>query len=243
MKNIKLISTKAPDTINKLEAKKLLKKLYQQFFSLQNLFYAERKHTLLVVFQGIAASGKDSVIRHVFSHINPQGCVVKSFKTPTEEENAHDFLWRINANLPRKGMIQLFNRSHYEDILFPAVHKELNANQIQERITVINQFEEHLQKSGTVILKFYLHISAEEQQSRLEERLTNPEKKWKYNSADKIESKKRDIYLGAYQKIFDGCKKTNPWIIVPSDQKWYRNYIVANTIVKTLQDLKMKYPS
>jgi len=243
MKNISEISTKAPDTINKSEAKKQLEKLYEQFFLLQNLFYAEGKHALLVVLQGMDTSGKDSVIRHVFSHVNPQGCIVKSFKTPTEEEKAHDFLWRINANLPRKGMIQLFNRSHYEDILFPAVHKELNANQIQERITVINQFEEHLQKSGTVILKFYLHISRQEQEIRLAERLTDPEKKWKYNSADKIKSKKRDIYLDVYQKIFDGCKKTNPWIIVPSDQKWYRNYIIANTVVKTLEGLKMKYPS
>ena len=242
MKNINAISNNAPTSIKKSEANKYLNKLHKQLFSLQNLFYAEGKHSLLIVLQGMDTSGKDGTIRHVFSHVNPQGCDVKSFKTPTEEEKAHDFLWRINASLPKKGMIQIFNRSHYEEILFPVVHKELNKTQIQERHTVINQFEEHLQKNGTIILKFYLHISKKEQHKRLEERLTNPEKKWKYNIADKKESEKWDAYMEAYQNIFDKCKKTNPWIIVPSDDKWYRNYIVANTIVKTLKGLKMQYP-
>ena len=242
MKNINSNSTKAPDTISKSEANKLLHKLHKQLFDLQNLFYAEGKHALLIVLQGMDTAGKDGIIRHVFSHVNPQGCDVKSFKTPTEEEKVHDFLWRINAHLPKKGMIQIFNRSHYEEVLFPVVHKQLNKNQIQERHTVINQFEEHLQKNGTIILKFYLHISKKEQHKRLKERLTRPEKKWKYNIADKIESKKWEAYMAAYQKIFDGSKKTNPWIIVPSDEKWYRNYIVANAIVKTLTNLKMQYP-
>lgn len=242
MKNINKISTKAPATIRKSEANKKLALLHQQLFSLQNLLYAEGKHALLIVLQGMDTSGKDGTIRHVFSHVNPQGCDVKSFKIPTEEEKAHDFLWRIYANLPKKGMIQIFNRSHYEEILFPVVHKELNTIQIRERHKVINQFEEHLQKNDIIILKFYLHISQKEQDTRLEERLTRPEKKWKYNIADKMESKRWDAYMNAYQNIFDGCTKTNPWIIVPSDKKWYRNYIVANTIVKTLEDLKMEYP-
>ncbi len=242
MKNINTISTKAPNTLTKSEAKKHLDKLHKKMFSLQNLFYAEAKHAFLIVLQGMDTSGKDGIIRNLFSHVNPQGCDVKSFKTPTEEEKAHDFLWRINANLPKKGMIHVFNRSHYEEILFPVVHKELNENQIKERHTVINQFEEHLQRNNTVILKFYLHISKKEQTKRLKERLTNPEKKWKYNIADKKEAKKWALYMDAYQNIFDGCNKKNPWIIVPSDEKWYRNYAVANAIVKTFEGLKMKYP-
>ncbi len=242
MKNINEISAKAPDAFDKSETKELFDKLQKQLFNLQNIFYAEGKYALLIVLQGMDTSGKDGIIRHVFSHVNPQGCDVKSFKIPTEEERSHDFLWRINANLPKKGMIQIFNRSHYEEILFPVVHKALNKIQIKERQTVINQFEEHLQKSNTIILKFYLHISQKEQETRLEDRLTRPEKKWKYNIADKKESKRWDAYMNAYQNIFDGCTKKNQWIIVPSDQKWYRNFIVANTIVKTLKGLKMKYP-
>lgn len=242
MKNINGISTNAPDDFEKSKAKKLLSKLQTQLFTLQNLFYAEAKHALLIILQGMDTSGKDGTIRHVFSCINPQGCIVKSFKTPTEEEKLHDFLWRIYANLPEKRMIQIFNRSHYEDVLFPVVHGLLNKKEIEERHDTINKFEEHLQKSGTIILKFFLHISKEEQHKRLEERLTNPEKKWKYNAGDKREAKKWDDYVEAYQNVVDGCGKHNPWIVVPADNKWYRNYLVATTIVETLEELKMKYP-
>ena len=242
MKNINNISTKAPEGIKKSEVNKQLIKLHQQLFTLQNLFYAEGKHSLLIIFQGMDTSGKDGTIRHVFSGINQQGCIVKSFKTPTQEEKLHDFLWRIYANLPEKRMIQKFNRSHYEDILFPVVHGLVDKKEIQERHEMINQFEEHLQKSGTIILKYFLHISKEEQHKRLEKRITNPDKKWKYNADDKKEANKWDDYMDAYQNVLDGCNKHNPWIVVPADNKWYRNYLVANTIVKTLQNLKMKYP-
>ncbi len=179
MKNINGILTNAPDGINKPSANKQLKKLQMQLFELQNLFYAESKHALLIILQGMDTSGKDGTIRHVFSCINPQGCKVKSFKSPTPEEKLHDFLWRIYANLPEKRMIQIFNRSHYEDILFPVVHGLLHNKEIQERHEMINKFEENLQKSGTIILKFFLHISKEEQNKRLEKRLTNPQRKWK----------------------------------------------------------------
>jgi PPK2 family polyphosphate:nucleotide phosphotransferase len=242
LKNINKISTSAPDGIKKSAANKQLIKLHKQLFALQNLFYAEGKHALLIILQGMDTSGKDGTIRHVFSCINPQGCIVKSFKTPTEEEKLHDFLWRIYANLPEKRMIQIFNRSHYEDILFPVVHGLLNKNDVKERHEMINQFEEHLQKDGTIILKFFLHISKEEQHGRLEKRLTNPEKKWKYNAGDKKEAKKWDDYIDAYQNVLDGCEKHNPWIVVPADNKWYRNYLVANTIVETIENLKMKFP-
>ena len=242
MKNINHISTNAPDSIKKSDTNKELLKLHEQLFAQQNLFYAEGKHALLIILQGMDTSGKDGTIRQVFSCINPQGCRVKSFKTPTEEEKLHDFLWRIYANLPEKRMIQIFNRSHYEDILFPVVHRLLDKKEIQERHEMINIFEEHLQKNGTIILKFFLHISKEEQEKRLEKRLTNPKKKWKYNAGDKREAKKWNDYINAYQNVLDGCGKHNPWIVVPADNKWYRNYLVANTIVETLENLKMKYP-
>ena len=242
MKNINDISTNAPDSIKKSDTNKELLKLHEQLFAQQNLFYAEGKHALLIILQGMDTSGKDGTIRQVFSCINPQGCRVKSFKTPTEEEKLHDFLWRIYANLPEKRMIQIFNRSHYEDILFPVVHRLLDKKEIQERHEMINIFEEHLQKNGTIILKFFLHISKEEQEKRLEKRLTNPKKKWKYNAGDKREAKKWNDYINAYQNVLDGCGKHNPWIVVPADNKWYRNYLVANTIVETLKNLKMRYP-
>ena len=234
MKSINDIPTTAPDSIKKSAANKQLMKLHKQLFALQNLFYAEGKHALLIILQGMDTSGKDGTIRHVFSCINPQGCIVKSFKTPTEEEKLHDFLWRIYANLPEKKMIQIFNRSHYEDILFPVVHGLIDKKEISERHKMINQFEEHLQKNGTIVLKFFLYISKEEQRKRLEKRLINPEKKWKYNVRDKKEAKKWDDYMDAYQNVLDGCGKYNPWIVVPADNKWYRNYLVANTIVETL---------
>ena len=176
MKTLNDISTNAPDNIKKSDANKELLKLHKQLFTLQNLFYAEGKHSLLIILQGMDTSGKDGTIRQVFSCINPQGCSVKSFKTPNEEEKLHDFLWRIYANLPEKRMIQIFNRSHYEDILFPVVHGLLNKKEIQERHEMMNKFEEHLQKNDTIILKFFLHISKEEQHGRLEKRLTNPKK-------------------------------------------------------------------
>lgn len=242
MKNLKDTSTNAPGTINKSDANHKLIKLRDQLYSLQNLFYAEKKHSLLIVLQGMDASGKDGTIRHVFSCINPQGCRVKSFKTPTEEEKLHDFLWRIYPNLPEKGMIQIFNRSHYEDILFPVVHDLIDKKEIVDRHQIINAFEEHLQKSGTIILKFYLHVSEKEQKTRLKKRLSDPEKKWKYNANDITEAKKWGKYMAAYQIMLEGCNNNNPWIIVPADQKWYRNYVVATAIVKKMENIKMKYP-
>jgi PPK2 family polyphosphate:nucleotide phosphotransferase len=242
MRNIENISTRSPDGIKKKKTKKGLKKLQKQLFALQRLFYAEAKHSLLIILQGMDSSGKDSTIRHAFRGINPQGCRVKSFKTPTEEEKSHDFLWRIYAYLPEKRKIQIFNRSQYEDILYPVVHGLLDKKEINDRQQTINNFEKHLQQSNTIILKFYLHISQKEQTERLEERLCNPEKRWKYNPADKREAKQWDDYMDAYQNVFDGCHESNPWIIVPADQKWYRNHLVIETIVETLKGLNMKFP-
>jgi PPK2 family polyphosphate:nucleotide phosphotransferase len=235
-------STKAPASAKKSKLKAQQMDFHKQIFELQHLFFAEQKHALLIILQGMDSSGKDGTIRHVFSCINPQGCRVKSFKTPTLEEQKHDFLWRISANLPEKGMIQIFNRSHYEDIVFPAVHKEIDRKQIAERQDAINDFEHHLQEEGTIILKFYLHILEDEQTLRLKERTTNPSKKWKYSAADGKESKKWKQYMSAYQLMLSGCNKTNPWIVVPSDDKWYRNYVISSSIIETLKNLKMHYP-
>jgi PPK2 family polyphosphate:nucleotide phosphotransferase len=242
MKNINTISTNPPKGISKKEANSDLIKLREKLFMLQNFFYAERKHSLLIILQGMDTSGKDGTIRHVFSCINPQGCNVKSFKTPTEEEKLHDFLWRIYPHLPEKGMMEIFNRSHYEDILFPVVHNSINKKEIEKRHEIISNVEEHLQNNNTIILKFFLHISEKEQKKRIKLRLTDPEKKWKYNVNDKKEAKNWDEYIAAYQNVLNGCSKKTPWIIVPADKKWYRNYLVANTIVETLENLKMKYP-
>jgi PPK2 family polyphosphate:nucleotide phosphotransferase len=242
MQKIIHISTKAPSDITKLEANKKLLKLRDEFYSLQNLLYAEGKRSLLIILQGMDASGKDGTIRHVFSCVNPQGCNVKSFKTPTVEEKSHDFFWRIYPHLPAKGMIQIFNRSHYEDILFPVVHRLIDKKEIKERLKVINQIERHLQNSNTIILKFFLHVSKKEQQSRIAKRLSDPEKKWKFDPSDKKESKLWEEYIDAYQMMLGGWSKTNPWTIIPADDKWYRNYVVAKTIVKTLNNLKMEFP-
>lgn len=242
MRHLKKISTKAPVDFTKIEANQELKMLQKKLSDLQNLFYSAGKYSLLIVFQGMDTSGKDGTIRRVFSSVNPQGCRVKSFKSPTAEEQLHDFLWRIYANLPEKSMIQIFNRSHYEDVLFPVVHKQIDDKETEARFQIINNLEEHLQRNNTVILKFYLHISKEEQTSRLKERLTIPEKKWKYNADDHKEAKLWNSYMAAYQNVFAQGSKASPWIIVPADDKWYRSYLVAKTIVKTLENLKLKYP-
>jgi len=241
MKHINNISTKAPSKLTKTYANKELKFLHKQLYSLQNLFYAEGKHSLLIILQGMDTSGKDGTIRHVFSCVNPQGCNIKSFKSPTAEEQLHDFLWRINTNLPERRMIQIFNRSHYEDVLFPVVHKLIEKKELQERYNVINNMEKHLKDNNTIILKFYLHISQKEQKGRLKKRLTIPEKRWKHDPKDEKESEKWKQYLDAYQNAFEQCSKACPWIIVPADDKWYRTYLVAKIIVKTLENLKMKY--
>jgi PPK2 family polyphosphate:nucleotide phosphotransferase len=234
--------TKADTKFDKKETEKETEKLKEQIFEMQNLLYAEKKHSLLVILQGSDASGKDGTVRHVFSAMNPMGVTVKAFKAPTEEEMEHDFLWRVHQHVPAKGMIQIFNRSHYEDILVPSVHKTLDKELIEKRYDRINNFEQGLVESGTVILKFFLHISREEQDERIKERLTDPKKKWKYDPADKREMHNWDGYMEIYEKIFEKCSPKLPWIIVPADHKWYRNYIVAKEMVNTLKSLKMKYP-
>lgn len=244
MSKIKLkeIDTRAPAGFDKKETKEKTAAITEGLDELQNLLFAEGKHSVLVVIQGMDASGKDGLIRNVFGNMNPQGVSVKSYKAPTEEELSHDFLWRIHHYAPAKGMIQLFNRSHYEDILVTRVHKWCDDATAKKRMTAINDFERLLtEHNNTHILKFYLHVSAEEQQQRLAERLKDPAKMWKYNEKDFAEAKLRDIYLQMYEDCFEHCNDV-PWTIVPADQNWYKEYITAEALHKLLKGLDMQYP-
>jgi PPK2 family polyphosphate:nucleotide phosphotransferase len=236
------ISTRAPKDLNKEETKIRTAKLLEELDELQNLLYAEAKHSVLVIVQGMDASGKDGVIKNVFGSLNPQGVTVKSYKAPTAEELSHDFLWRIHAHAPAKGYIQIFNRSHYEDILITRVHKCIDDDTAVKRIKAINDFELLLTKhANTQILKFYLHISPEKQQERLTERMNDPRKHWKYNANDFEEAKLWDEYRKVYDECFDKCNVI-PWNIVPADQNWYKEYLITETLCKTLRVLNMQYP-
>ena len=236
------ISTRSPDDFEKQQTETKTQALIEELYDLQNLLYAESKHSLLIILQGMDASGKDGTIRSVFKGVNPMGCDVKAFKKPTEEEMAHDFLWRVHQNTPRRGMIQVFNRSHYEDVLIQRVHNWIDEKTVHKRFEHINHFESLLADSGKKILKFYLHISKEEQLQSLHDRIADPRKKWKYNPDDIKESELWPEYTQAYEDVFENCSPEIPWIIVPSDQNWYKEYVVAKTIVETLRSLNMEYP-
>ena len=236
------ISTRAPKGWNKEKTKAKTAALLVELAELQNLLYAEGKHAVLIVIQGMDASGKDGLIRDVFGALNPQGVDVQSFKAPTPEELSHDFLWRVHQHAPSKGMIQVFNRSHYEDVLITRVHKWCNDKTAAERMEAINAFETLLsQHNSTHILKFYLHISPEEQQLRLKERMKDPTKQWKYNEKDFEEAKLWNEYMKVYDDCINKCNK-QPWIITPSDQNWYKEYLVASHLHKLLKNLDMHFP-
>jgi PPK2 family polyphosphate:nucleotide phosphotransferase len=197
---------------------------------------------MLIVLQGMDASGKDGAIRNVLGKLNPLGVRAQAFKAPTEEELEHDFLWRIHKHAPARGMIQVFNRSHYEDVLIQRVHNWIDDDTAYKRMKAINDFEKLLSEhNNTQILKFYLHISQEEQQQRLEERTEDTRKMWKYNEKDIEEAKLWKQYRKAYEDAIEECSYI-PWIIVPSDSNWYKEHIIAKTVRDTLKGLKMKYP-
>ena len=244
MSKIKLsdISTRAPRELDKMETKEKMVVLLNELDVLQNLLFAEGKHSVLVVIQGMDGSGKDGVIRNVLGNMNPQGVTVKSYKAPTPEELSHDFLWRIHHHAPAKGMIQVFNRSHYEDILITRVHQWCDDETAKKRMKAINDFEELLQEhNNTHILKFYLHISPGEQHERLSERMKDPAKMWKYNEKDFEEAKLWDTYMKMYEDCFNNCN--NPeWTVVPADQNWYKEYIIATQLLGVLKGLDMKFP-
>ena len=240
--NLSEISTRAPKDLDKKIIKEETEKIVRELNELQNLLFAENKHSVLVVIQGMDGSGKDGLIRNVLGTMNPQGVTVKSYKAPTAEELSHDFLWRIHQHAPAKGMIQVFNRSHYEDILITRVHKWCDDGMAVKRMKAINDFEELLQEhNNTHILKFYLHISPTEQQERLSERMKDPAKMWKYNANDFEEAKLWDVYMKMYEDCFENCNRPE-WTIVPADQNWYKEYVIAGKLRDTLKNLDMQFP-
>lgn len=242
MINLNALSTRPPVTADKSDCKDKTSEYILELDELQNRLFAESKHSLLIILQGMDASGKDGVIREVFSGVNPMGCRIQAFKKPTEEEMGHEFLWRIHQHAPQKGMIQIFNRSHYEDVVIQRVHKWVDMDTIKRRYEHINAFEKLLLENQTHILKFYLHVSQEEQHVRLAERLQQRDKMWKYNANDLKESERWPEYMEAYQDAFNACSPDIPWHIIPSDKNWYKEFLVAETIVKLLRSLKMEYP-
>jgi PPK2 family polyphosphate:nucleotide phosphotransferase len=217
--------------------------LHKRLEHLQDVLYAEHKRSMLIVLQAMDAGGKDGTIKHVMSGVNPQGCIVTSFKQPTQHELDHDYLWRVHQAAPAKGMIGIFNRSHYEDVLVVRVHDLVPKDVWSKRYDQINAFEELLAESGTVIVKFFLHISKEEQRRRFDERNKDPNKNWKSSDADERERKFWDEYQDAYE---DAIAKTStkhaPWFVIPANEKWFRNLAVSHVLVKTLEDLNLQYP-
>ena len=236
------LSTRAPEGVDKLRIKEETGKLLDELNELQNLLYAEGRRSLLVILQGMDASGKDGVIRKVFGRLNPQGVRVHSFKVPTAEEKAHDFLWRVHAVAPAKGMIQVFNRSHYEEVLITRVHGLVDDRLAEKKFAAINHFESLLREhNDTAIFKFYLHISPEEQKLRLEERKVDPTKHWKFNPGDEEEAKHWDRYRQYYEEAFARCSDP-AWHIIPADQNWYKEYLISRTLAESMRTWNMQYP-
>lgn len=246
------------DGFEKDDAKEVLTALIEQTFDLQSELYAANKYALLIIFQAMDAAGKDSAIAHTFSGLNPQGCQVYSFKQPSTEDYQHDFLWRHYKTLPERGRIGIHNRSHYENVLITKVHPELilkenlpGLNSVKdidpkfwnERYKSIRAFEEHLTANGTVIIKFFLHVSKEEQKERFLERIDDPKKNWKFSLADIEERKHWDEYMKAYEKaIRETATRDCPWYVIPADKKWFTRIAISTVILETISNLKLKYP-
>jgi PPK2 family polyphosphate:nucleotide phosphotransferase len=243
---VKLSKYDPDETLGHHKGRKLdekLAKLQAKLDSLQYLMYAERKHALLIVFQAIDAGGKDGTIRHVMSGVNPEGCTVTSFKVPSSEELAHDFLWRIHKAMPQVGDIGIFNRSHYEDVLVARVHNLVPKEVWTARYDEINAFEKLMTENRVTIVKFYLHISKDEQKKRFLERIDDVDKRWKISISDFAERKYWDDYISAYEHAISRCSTAGaPWYIIPANKKWFRNLAVSHILVETLESLKMKFP-
>jgi len=227
----------------KEKAKAITAELTGRLGELQERLYANGTRSLLIVLQGMDTSGKDGTIRSVMSGVNPQGCKVVSFKAPSSEELGHDFLWRVHQKAPPKGQIGIFNRSHYEDVLITRVHGWVSDKVVKQRFNQIKEFEELLYENGTTILKFFLHISKDEQKERLEERIRDPDKRWKFNEGDLEERKLWKKYMDAFEDVMSATSTDHaPWYIVPANTKWYRNLVIADRIVSALEDMKLKTP-
>jgi PPK2 family polyphosphate:nucleotide phosphotransferase len=241
--------------LDKAGAQDQLAKDIRRLSDLQERLYAQDRWALLVIFQAMDAAGKDSVIKHVMSGVNPQGCHVTAFKAPSAEELDHDFLWRAARALPERGRIGIFNRSHYEEVLVVRVHRDIlegqklppkvATNRIwQERFKDIRSFERHLQRNGTVVLKFFLYVSKDEQKKRFLERLDDPAKRWKFSMGDVEERKLWDRYMTAYEEMVRHTSTAqSPWHVIPADHKWFTHLVVAATMIKALERLDLKFPS
>ena len=229
--------------VDKKDAKAQTKKNLDALDTLQEALYANGKHAVLVVFQAIDAGGKDSTIRHVLGPLNPQGVNVSSFKVPSPLEMAHDYLWRYQLHTPVKGNIHVFNRSHYESVIVERV-KDLTPEKVwRKRYEQINQWEEMLASEGTLIVKFFLHLSKKEQAERFRDRLVRPDKWWKFSEADLAERGRWDLYHAAFEDALTNCSTPHgPWYAVPADQKWYRDLVVSTVLRKSLESLDLEYP-
>ncbi len=238
------LSTGSTDDLkDKDAAESLLKDGRKQLDELQELLYASQAKALLIVLQGMDTAGKDGTIRHIFSGVNPQGCNVASFKVPTTLEARHDFLWRCQLQVPPRGMIGIFNRSHYEDVLSPRVHGKLSPKQARQHMDEINAWEQTLANNDVVILKFFLHISRAEQTKRLQARIDTPDKRWKLSPSDFAERQYWADYMEAYEEIFERTShKHAPWFVIPADHKPYRDVAISKLLLETLEDLKLQYP-
>jgi PPK2 family polyphosphate:nucleotide phosphotransferase len=225
------------------EARDATKDQLERLAELQDRLWAQQRHAVLVVLQGIDASGKDGAIRRVMSAFNPQGCQVSSFKVPTAEEAAHDFLWRVHQRVPAKGEIGVFNRSHYEEVLVVRVHELVPREVWTGRYELMNDFEETLTETGTTIVKFFLHISRDEQRERLQERYENPKKRWKFSLGDLEERALWHEYMKAYEDALSKTSTTtSPWYVIPSNRNWFRDLAIATILADTIADLKPEYP-
>lgn len=235
------ISTIPPEDLSKNACRKELKKIRKKLFKLQDIFFADGRSALLIIFQGLDAAGKDGTTRRVLSSMNPMGVRVQPFKQPTPDELSHDFLWRIYPHFPAKGMIQVFNRSYYEDIIVPSITKSFSKEEISHRVELINGVEHHLERSKIHVLKFFLHVSNQEQEKRIKERMTQPAKLWKYSATDQEVANRWDQYIKVYDTVINTCN-TPEWHIIPADKRWYRNYAVASVLLAYLESIKLRYP-
>lgn len=235
------INTRAPQELDKNKIKKETRELRDYIQQTQRILQAQAKYSLLVVLQGMDCSGKDGGTRSVFSGVNPSGISVYSFKKPTDLEFSHDFLWRVHAQVPASGQIKIFNRSHYEDILVPSVYGYIPKEVIDKRYELINDFEKLLELNNTKIVKIYLHLSKEEQLERLNERISMSHKFWKHNDGDWDTRDRWEDFMKVYESIFEKCNSV-PWHIVPTDQNWYKEYLIAKHVSEALKSLPLNYP-
>ncbi len=241
MINLSKISTRAPEDLEKKQITGETEAIVQKIGELSKLFQAAHDRALLIVLQGMDASGKDGTSREVFKFVSPVIVHGISFRKPTEEEMDHDFLWRVHRNTPAKGMIKVFNRSHYEDVLIQRVQGWITEEKVNHRFEAINHFEKNLMRDNqTTVLKFFLNISREKQKEKLQERIDDPTKNWKHNPDDWVQAEKWDAYQKCYEDVLN--RSEIPWVIVPADQTWYRNYVVAKKVLDTLESFGQTYP-